>query len=112
MRLCKTKAPCESHSVELILAQWFEKVMALYLVIGQSQDKKLARSLCQDAFSQIHYYFFFFALVDFGLPPLTPKKWVSNGVEIFNKYFLESWRIWLYVGAVWFVVFQQVVFGI
>ena len=45
IRLCKTEPPCESHSVELIFAQWFEKVLAICLVCGQSQDRPLAGSL-------------------------------------------------------------------
>ena len=44
MRLCKTEPPCESHSVELFFAKLFEKVLALYLVCGQSQDTQLAGS--------------------------------------------------------------------
>ena len=36
---CKT--PCESHSLEFF-AQWFEMLLALYLVWGESQDTHLA----------------------------------------------------------------------
>ena len=35
-RLCKTAPRCKSHSVEHIFAQWFEKVLALCLVCGQT----------------------------------------------------------------------------
>ena len=94
MMLCKTKPPFESHRVELILAQWFENVVALYQVIGQRQDKQLARSLCQNDLSQNYcnwfLFVFSFALVDLGLSTLTPKKWFSHGVQKFCKYVLES----------------------
>ena len=43
--ICKTVPPCESHSVEIIFAQRFLKVLALCLVCGQSQDTQLAGSL-------------------------------------------------------------------
>ena len=47
---------CESHSVELSFAQWFEKVLALFLVCGWSQDTYHAGSLrkigpCDDILS-------------------------------------------------------------
>ena len=45
MRLCKTEPPCESHSVEQIFSQLFEKVLALCLVCGQIKDTQLAGSL-------------------------------------------------------------------
>ena len=57
-RLCKTEPPCESHSVELIFAQWFEKVLGLRLVCGQSQDKPLAWSL-----TQLGYVFYLFVRI-------------------------------------------------
>ena len=43
MTLCNTEPLCESQSVELIFAQLFEKVFALCLVYGGSQDTHLAR---------------------------------------------------------------------
>ena len=45
MRLCETEPPCEYRSVELMFAQWFEKVLAVCLVCGQSQDIPLAADL-------------------------------------------------------------------
>ena len=42
MRLCKSGPPCESLSVNLFFAPWFEKLLALSLVCGQSQDTELA----------------------------------------------------------------------
>ena len=41
----KTAPWCESHSVEVMFAQLFEKVLALCLVCGRSQDAQLAGSL-------------------------------------------------------------------
>ena len=48
-------------------------------------------SNCQDAFSLTKYAFYF-----------------KHGC----KYVLKSWKLWLYVGAVWILVFQQYGFGI
>ena len=36
LRPCQTKPLCESHRVEFSFAQWFEKVLALSMVCGQS----------------------------------------------------------------------------
>ena len=38
-RLHKTEPQYECHSVEQIVVHWLEKIFALYLVCGQSQDK-------------------------------------------------------------------------
>ena len=47
MRLCKTEPPCESQSAELIFAQLFENVLALYMICGQRKDAQLAGPLKQ-----------------------------------------------------------------
>ena len=39
MGLCKTAPQCESHSVELIFAELFEKLLALCHICGQNQTK-------------------------------------------------------------------------
>ena len=67
--------------------------------------------LCQDAFSPkklLNFAFCWFGFINFDLP----KKLVSYDVQQVGKYVLESWRLWLYVGAVWILVSQQFVFGI
>ena len=38
MRPCKTEPLCKSHSVKQFFTQLFEKILALYMVCGQSQD--------------------------------------------------------------------------
>ena len=42
---CKTAPQFKSHSLEQIFSQRFEKVLALCLVCGQSQDTQLEGSL-------------------------------------------------------------------
>ena len=45
IRPCKTEPLCESHSVEHIFAQWFEKLLALSMVCGQSQETQHPKKL-------------------------------------------------------------------
>ena len=83
MRLCKTKPPCESHSNELIFAQLFGKIFALYLISGLIQETQLKGSL-----NYVGAYNFIFCKfqtnkVDFGLSSWIPKKWISNSVNNF-----------------------------
>ena len=80
MRPCKTEPLCESHSVEIFFAQWFEKLLALSMVWGQSQEKQregFPKSIGTYNILQKNTKFcHFFAKMNFGLLTLTPKKWL------------------------------------
>ena len=86
MRLCKTQPPCNSHSVEQIVPQWFEKVC------GQSQDTQLGGSL-NKVWNVIFFSqepnFLFFCLSRFGFINFDPRSEFTLVFKIFVNMF---WR--------------------
>ena len=123
MRPCKTEPLFESQSVAKNFAQLFEKLLALSMVCGRSQETQLSESQ-----KELQYVILFclsigfkskknnqllpfFAKVNFGLSTLTPQKGASHIVWQLWGYVLGSWGLWLYEGGVWICIFQQHVFG-